>query len=115
MKLHFQNVPFTSSSVMDQTACFPILKTLCAVHLLDFCQFAELKMIHYFLLNMFFFNIRRAEWVLTISIFSSVNCLFAFFAHFILFFFLQTIFLLIYKNCIDIKSLFAIYGANIFF
>ena len=55
VKLHFQYVPFTSSLAMDQTACFPVLKTLCAVHLLNFCQFAELKMLHYFLLNMCFF------------------------------------------------------------
>lgn len=53
VKLHFQNVPFTSSVVMDKTACFPILKTLCVIHLLHFCQFVE-KWSIIFLPNMSF-------------------------------------------------------------
>lgn len=106
MKLHFQNVPFTSSSIMPQTACFPVLKTLCAIHLLSFCQFVELKMIPYLLLKMHcFLNTRKLSgcWL---RIFLSCK-LPIFFANFVLFSFYKLF------SCWFIGTVYIMYVANI--
>lgn len=101
VKSPLQNVPFTFLFVKDKIACFPVLKTtLYSIHFLNFWQFIGWEMIYYFWFTIhFFLTTARVEWLLTVNIFS-VNCLLVFFAHFVLFFFLKNIFLLVYKNCL---------------